>query len=77
MVLAPVMSTFLMSSLSFPVYFIMGSLDLSLVTFDRLYNLSNSEYVFPGESISAQFDKNLVLNPVRSVHNLVITVMLS
>ena len=71
------MSAFLMSSLNFPVYFIMGSLDLSFMTFDRLYNLSNSEYAFPGESISSQFDRNLVLNPVQSVHNLVVTVALS
>ena len=55
----------------------MGSLDLSLVTFDCLYSLSNSKYAFPGESISSQFDKNLVLNPVQSVHTLVVTVALS
>ena len=77
MALAPVMSAFLMSSLNFPVYFIMGSLALSFKIFDRLYNLSNSEYAFPGESISYQFDKNLVLNPVQSFHVLVVTVMLS
>ena len=71
------MSAFLMSSLNFPVYFIMGSLDLSFMTFDRLYSLSNSEYAFPGESISSQFNKNLVLNPVQSVHNLVVAVTLS
>ena len=66
------MSAFLMSSLNFPVYFIMGSLFLSPVTFDHLYSLSNSKYAFPGESISSQFDKNLVLNPIQSVHNLVL-----
>ena len=55
----------------------MGSLDLSFVIFDHLYNLSNSKYMFPGESISSQFDKNLVLNPVQSVHTLVVTVALS
>ena len=66
-----------MSSLNFPVYFIMGNLDLSFVIFDHLYNLSNSEYTFPGESISSQFDKNLVLNPVQSFHILVVTVVLS
>ena len=32
----------------------------------RLFNLSNSEYVFPDESISSQFFKNQVLNPVQS-----------
>ena len=42
-----------------------------------MYSLSNSEYAFPGESISSQFNKNLVLNPVQSVHNLVVTVALS
>ena len=77
MAVAPLIPAFLMSSLNFLVYFIMGSLDLSLVTFDHLYSLSNSEYAFPGESISSQFDKNLVLNPVQSVHNLVVTVALS
>ena len=44
MALAPVMSAFLMSSLNFLVYFIMGSLALSFKTFDHLYNLSNSKY---------------------------------
>ena len=77
MALAPVMSAFLMSSLNFLVYFIMGSLALSFKTFDRLYNLSNSEYAFPGESISSQFAKNRVLNPVQSFHVLVVTVTLS
>ena len=48
MALAPVMSAFLMSSLNFLVYFIMGNLALSFVIFDHLYNLSNSEYAFPG-----------------------------
>ena len=73
--MAPLIPTFLMSSLNCPVYFIMGSLDLSFVIFDHLYSLSNSKYAFPGESISSQFDKNLVLNPVQSVHTLVVTVV--
>ena len=76
MALVPLMSTFLMSSLNFAVYFIMGCLDLSFITFACLYNLSNSEYVFPGESISSQFAKNLVLNPVQSFHCLVVIVVL-
>ena len=77
MALAPVMSAFLMSSLNFLVYFIMGSLALSFKIFDRLYNLSNSEYAFPGESISSQFAKNLVLNPVQLFHVFAVTVVLS
>ena len=77
MAVAPLIPAFLMSSLNFPVYFIMGSLDLSLVTFNHLYNLSNSKYAFPSESISSQFAKNLVLNPVQSFHHLAVTVSLS
>ena len=64
MVLTSLIPAFLINSLNHSVYLIMDDHFFSCWLF-RLFNLSNSEYAFPDESISSQFFKNWVLNPVQ------------
>jgi hypothetical protein len=73
MALTSLIPAFLINSLNCLVYLIMDDCFFLCWVF-HLFNLSNSEYAFPDESISSQFFKNQVLNPVQSSGHLSVTV---